>query len=87
VTAPQVRTPGGNRASAEDTKADAAHFASHADDVQRKRFESLRALLAMKGHELHATDGGIYIVRRWGLCRDLRDLAAVEQFAEQVGAL
>lgn len=54
---------------------------------KRKQFESLRALLAMKGHELHATDGGIYIVRRWGLCRDLTSLDAVENFAKQVGAL
>lgn len=54
-------------------------------DAERKRFERLRALLALRGHELHATDGGIYLVRRWGLCRDLRDLAAVEGFARQVG--
>lgn len=52
-----------------------------------KRFESLRALLAMRGHELYATAGGGFIARRWGLCRDLCDLAAVEEFARQVGAL
>ncbi len=61
--------------------ADAQSNADH-----RKRFEHLRAVLALKGHELHATDSGIYIVRRWGLCRDLRDLAEVEAFARQVGA-
>lgn len=64
-----------------------ANGADCADSAaERKRFEKLRALLAMKGHELYATDSGIFIVRRWGHTRDLRDLQAVEAFARQVGA-
>lgn len=55
--------------------------------AQHKRFERLRALLALKGHELYKPDGGgPYFVRRWGLTRDLQDLDAVEGFARQVGA-
>lgn len=56
-------------------------------EARQKQFEHLRALLTRKGHELHATDAGIYIVSRWGKSRNLRDLPAVECFAKQVGAL
>jgi hypothetical protein len=84
-----MKAPGadgvGSQAQGDEQHRDSASRAE-AVQAERKHFESLRALLAMKGHELHATDGGIFIVRRWGLCRDLRDLAAVEAFAKQVGA-
>lgn len=84
MNAAHVEAPGaegvGGRAREGQQHRDSAHA-----DAERKRFERLRALLALRGHELHATDGGIYLVRRWGLCRDLRDLAAVEGFARQVG--
>lgn len=56
------------------------------DRAQSKKFERLRALLAIHGLELYRTDGGPFIVRRWGKTRDLQDLAAVEEFAKQVGA-
>jgi hypothetical protein len=94
VTAPKVGAPGagveaGNQAQEgkEQQRRDSIDQPLDLQAAKRKQFEHLRALLALKGHELHATDGGIYIVRRWGLCRDLRDLAAVEDFAKQVGAL
>ena len=55
-----------------------------------KVFLTLRALLALKGHVLHRThgdDGPVrYYVTRWGLVRELADIAAVRAFAEQVGA-
>lgn len=55
-----------------------------------KEFLALRALLALKGHSLsrtHGDDGPVrFYVTRWGLVRELRDLAAVRAFAEQVGA-
>jgi len=55
-----------------------------------KAFATLRALLALKGHVLSRTaadDGSVcFHVTRWGLVRELRDLAAVRAFAEQVGA-
>jgi hypothetical protein len=52
-----------------------------------KRARTLQALLAMRGHELHILADGSYLATRWGLSKALRDLAAVEQFARQVGAL
>ena len=55
-----------------------------------KAFLTLRALLALKGHVLHRThgdDGPVrFYVTRWGLARELPDIAAVRAFAEQVGA-
>ncbi len=55
-----------------------------------KTFLTLRALLALKGHVLsrtHGDDGPVrYYVTRWGLVRELLDIAAVRAFAEQVGA-
>ena len=62
-------------------------FEQTADDG--KRFATLRAHLALKGYSLHRTAAGdgpvCFYVTRWGLVRELRDLAAVAQFLGQVG--
>ena len=54
-----------------------------------KRFATLRAHLALKGYSLHRTaadDGPVcFYVTRWGMARELRELAAVAQFLDQVG--
>jgi len=59
-------------------------------DGAEKAFLTLRALLALKGHVLSRTNGDDepvrFYVTRWGLVRELRDIAAVRAFAEQVGA-
>lgn len=59
-------------------------------DGADKAFLTLRARLALKGHVLsrtHGDDGPVrFYVTRWGLVRELRDIAAVRAFAEQVGA-
>ena len=56
-----------------------------------KAFLTLRALLALKGHVLHRThgdDGPVrFYITRWGLVRELSDIASVRAFAEQVGAI
>lgn len=63
-------------------------FDQPADDG--KRFATLRAHLALKGYSLHRTAAGdgpvCFYVTRWGLVRELPDVAAVRVFAEQVGA-
>lgn len=55
-----------------------------------KAFLTMRALLALKGHVLsrtHGDDGPVrFYVTRWGLVRELPDIAAVRAFTEQVGA-
>ena len=55
-----------------------------------KAFLTLRALLALKGYSLsrtHGDDGPVcFHVNSWGMVRELRDIAAVRAFAQQVGA-
>ena len=55
-----------------------------------KRFATLRARLAMAGWRLIRTDPSdgapIYFATRWNMPRELVDLAAVEAFADRVGA-
>ncbi|MDL2336718.1 MAG: hypothetical protein QFE16_02655 [Pseudomonadota bacterium] len=62
-------------------------FEEPADDG--KRFATLRAHLALKGYSLlrtAASDGPVcFYVTRWGMARELRDLAAVARFLDQVG--
>lgn len=66
------------------------HRNSATGDPADKAFLTLRALLALKGHVLsrtHGDDGPVrFYVTRWGLVRELPDIAAVRAFAEQVGA-
>lgn len=56
-----------------------------------KQFATLRALLALKGYSslsrTSASDGPVcFYVTRWGMVRQLRHIAAVRAFAQQVGA-
>ena len=55
-----------------------------------KAFHTLRAELALRGYSLsrtHGDDGPVcFHVNRWGMVRELRDIAAVRAFAELVGA-
>ena len=52
-------------------------------------FATLRARLALAGHELHRTaaDDGLcrYFASRWSMVHELRDIDAVADFAKQVG--
>lgn len=52
-----------------------------------KRFNTLRARVAMAGWTLAADETGALTASRWGMARDLGSLAAAEAFAAQVGAL
>jgi hypothetical protein len=58
-------------------------------DDDGKRFTTLRAHLALRGYSLHRTaadDGPVcFYVTRWDMARELRDLATVARFLEQVG--
>ena len=58
-------------------------------EAQCKRFATLRAKLALAGHELIRTnedDGPVrFYAGRWGCVRELRDVAAVHAFAAHVG--
>jgi hypothetical protein len=56
-------------------------------DASAKAVATLRAALALRGHELYALAGGGWLVSRWGMSRELPDLAAVHRFAKAVGAV
>ena len=55
-----------------------------------KCFATLWAHLALKSYSLtrtHGEDGPVcFYVTRWGMVRELPDIAAVRAFAQQVGA-
>lgn len=53
----------------------------------RKREATLRAKLALRGHAVHRTVEGSYLVCRHGYVKHCTDLDALEAFARLVGAL
>jgi hypothetical protein len=59
--------------------------------AESKRFATLRARFALKGHTLHQSGPGdgpgpvSYLAERWGMARHLPTLADAEQFLIQVG--
>lgn len=58
----------------------------HRDDA--KRLSTIRAALALQGHELLELPSSMhpkFRVCRWGLYRDLRDLDEAEAFLRQIG--
>jgi hypothetical protein len=65
-----------------------AHTAEReASDAERKRFESLRAALALRGgHQVHKVDTG-YLVCWQGYARHCSDMESLEAFARHVGAV
>lgn len=82
--APRAGVEAGTEAQREQKHPDSA-TAAEVQTAERKRFERLRALLALKGHELYATADG-FTVRRWGLTKELTGLDEAEAFARHVGA-
>ena len=82
MAAPQVRTPGGNRANAEDTKTDAAIVVQF--DAERKEQANLGARLALAGYSLHELAGGGFLVARHDRTAHCSDLGRVAAFLRQV---
>ena len=85
MTAPQTRTPDCNRASAETIEH--ADSNSRREQTEHKRFQTLRAKLALRGFELRRQANGTLRITRWNLLRECAGLSEVEQFASQAGAL
>ena len=84
VSAPDVQTPGGNLANAEEqTQSDAAIVA----DVTRtdKVETTLIATAALAGFDLRRLEGGRWRVSRWNLTRELADAGAVRAFLASAG--
>lgn len=84
MTAPQVRTPGGNPANAENKTTDTEHSASTAADMQADTATVIaRALMA--GVAVHELPTGSFIATRPGLVVPLPDLAAVQALVCRIG--
>jgi hypothetical protein len=56
------------------------------DDEQRKRFDTLRACLALRGFAVVQTDRGL-LIERWGMSRLVADADELQRFAERAGAM
>lgn len=58
-------------------------------DITDKAFETVRARAALAGVALYvSSEAGrpVYLAVRWGWCKTLPDLAAVEAFLDRLGA-
>lgn len=89
MSAPDARTPGGNRASAGQSTDDAAivpaaTFCGNPRD-DHKAFNTTRAEFALLGYELHGQAGGSVVVRRWGLTREFASVLQAREMLRQIG--
>ena len=96
LSAAEVRTPGGSRASADELgnsdpsiapttsgdKPDDASGLAHFDD--RKGLARIKAELALRGYAILETSHG-YLIGRWGWSRIAPDLRACGAFLRQIG--
>ena len=81
----KARTPGGNRANAEEsTDRIIAPDGAGGND---KPVAALMARLVLAGFAVHRLDGGGFLVCRWGQVRHCPDARTLDGFAHQVGAL
>jgi len=53
-------------------------------DTASKHYENLRAIAAMRGHCLNR-HGNVFLISRWGHCKQFDSLAEVEAFLIQIG--
>ena len=66
----------------------ADHAAIRAEvEARDKQFATLQARCAIAGYELVIIDAGdgssAFMIQKWGLVRELRDMAAVEAFLDR----
>jgi hypothetical protein len=80
---PDVRTPAGRPANADQVADGHRDFATEA--ARRKADATLIALFALAGFELQRLDADTWLVHRWDLSRELSQ-AELAQFAQRVGA-
>ena len=53
---------------------------------ENKRIATCIARLAIKGHAVHHSSDGTFLVHKWGLSRFCPDIDALEEFCVAVGA-
>ena len=100
MTAQKETPDGGNQSGADTEQLESGQSVETADGVDNatrrvlspndhpnaKRFATVQAKLALQAFVLRKLDSGTFICTRWGLCRELDSLEAVERFAVLVGA-
>lgn len=83
MTAPQMRTPSGNWADADQNTINAAD-----STLDQERLATLRARAALAGVTMYeardANGKAVYVVSRWALTRQLDGLDAAEAWLAQV---
>lgn len=59
------------------------------DQALRKRLDTLRAQLALRGFEVRQLASGAWLISRWNLTREVSGpgIDGLEAFARQVGAV
>ena len=82
---PQSETTAGGPAFAEQAHQVTGQIVGD-DDAEDKRHAHLAAVAALAGCELHRLASGGWLLTRWGLARELADLAAVGALLRQMGA-
>lgn len=93
MSAPDVRTPGGNRANAgkeTENKRSVSPAAACRNDgasTREKLLATICAALALRGHQVHTLASGEFLVCRWGLSRVCPSIETLRTFARQIGAL
>jgi hypothetical protein len=86
MNAPDVRTPGGNRADAEESQPTAAIVAP-ADEPGNAAIDRITDRLELAGFAVRRLDGDGFLVTKWGgLSKHCPDARVLAGFAEQVGA-
>lgn len=83
---PKARTPGGNRANAEENAERTASVAPAAADA-KSASSTLIARLALRGFEARELpDGAGFVCGRWGLSKHCATFDELQAFAVRVGA-
>jgi hypothetical protein len=85
MSAPDVRTPGGNRANAGESTESTAIIAPD-DDWGNAAIERVTTALELAGFSVHRLEGAAFLVCKWGLTKHCPDARTLAGFAHQVGA-
>ena len=82
MSAPDVQTPVGGPASADQMNTDDNTVGD--GDAQRKRLANISAYLALNGFALHQLSCGGYLISRWDRTSFAPDLRCAEAFLQMV---
>lgn len=85
MTAPEMRTPGGNLASAGEST-DTAIVAHTDENCNERLTANVICAFELRGFSVHRLERESFLVVRWGLSKCCPDLRTLIAFGKQVGA-